>query len=125
MGNKTDRRASARCIANCQCWVEQESITLFGTVTNLSTDGLFLQTLPILDTGTVIDIRISLQDIGDLQARGKVAWKSNSHIESSDGITESAVPGLGIQFQDIKEGKELLPEYISRRSVVPPPVKCQ
>ncbi|MBN2342745.1 MAG: PilZ domain-containing protein [Deltaproteobacteria bacterium] len=121
MTKKTERRTSARCIANCQCWIEQESVTLFGTVTNLSPHGLFLQTLPIIETGTEIDIRLSLQDVGDLLAKGRVAWKSNSHSPSHDNNRSIGVPGLGIEFSQINQGKELLPEYISKRSVAPPP----
>ncbi|MBN2716954.1 MAG: PilZ domain-containing protein [Deltaproteobacteria bacterium] len=127
MNSRTERRSSERCIANCQCWIEQESITLFGTVTNLSPNGLFLQTLPILETGTEIDIRISIQDAGDLLARGRVAWKSNAHNNgNSDGPGHYGnAPGLGIEFKQIKKGSELLPDYISRRPTasIPPEKK--
>lgn len=119
MRHKTERRTSKRCIANCQCWIEQESVTLFGTVTNLSSTGLFLQTLPILETGTEIDIRLSLQDVGDMLAKGRVAWKCNSHDQAETSNRPSNVPGLGIEFSSIKQGEEHLPEYISKRSIIP------
>jgi Tfp pilus assembly protein PilZ len=121
LNSRTERRTSARCIANCKCWIEQESITLFGTVINLSQDGLFLQTLPILEADTEIDIRISLQDSRELLARGRVAWKSNSHPLENNTASSANTPGLGIEFKDIKQGKEHLPEYISKRSVAPQP----
>lgn len=120
MKKNNERRSITRCIANCQCWIEQEAVTLFGTVTNLSSKGLFLQTLPILECGTEIDIRLSFQDIGDLLARGRVCWKSSSHAELSATERPSKVPGLGIEFCQIKQGRELLPQYISKRSVAPP-----
>ena len=115
MNSRTERRSSERCIANCQCWIEQESITLFGTVTNLSRHGLFLQTLPILEADTEIDIRLSLHDGGDLLAKGRVAWKSNSHGQTPNPENPGGAPGLGIEFQSIKQGQELLPDYLSKR----------
>ena len=82
---------------------------------------MFLQTLPILEADTEIEIRVNLQDAGEVLARGRVAWKSNSTAGDNDPVSSGSTPGLGIEFKDITQGKEHLPEYISKRSVAPPP----
>jgi len=124
VSSKSERRRTTRFSANCQCWIEQEAITLFGTVTNLSEEGLFLQTLPIIECGSVIEIRLNLQDLGDLHARGKVKWKSMSKPESTTGAQRpSSPPGMGIEFQEVLRGGDLLTRYFSNRSIIPPPAK--
>jgi hypothetical protein len=91
---------------------------------NLSEKGLFLQTLPLIETGAEIEIRLVLQDVGDLHAKGKIRWKRNSKPKFDSSEAEDApAPGLGIEFSKILKGGELLPHYIERRSLIPPPEK--
>ncbi|MBN2802862.1 MAG: PilZ domain-containing protein [Deltaproteobacteria bacterium] len=127
--DKKERRNENRYNANCQCWIEQESITLLGTVTNLSEKGFFLQTLPIIECGSKIDIRMNLQDVGEIFAEGKICWKSNgSSFTGSEDIKpvsketpprrDSNPPGMGIEFHKVTKGKEFLQKYFSGRTLI-------
>ena len=125
MTSSKERRNRNRYNANCQCWIEQESITLLGTVTNLSEKGFFLQTLPIIECGSKIDIRINLQDIGEFNAKGKVCWKSNVGGELPKETAgekpvrrDSNPPGMGIEFDTVSEGKDLLEQYFKEHSLI-------
>jgi hypothetical protein len=131
VSDTTERRNRTRYNANCQCWIEQDSITLLGTVTNLSEKGFFLQTLPIIECGAQIDIRMNLQDLGDLYAKGRICWKSDiggapaeaAFEEKGNGEKrrDSNPPGMGIEFDHVTEGKELLLKYFETNSLIPEP----
>ena len=116
---KKERRAFPRFEASCRCWVEHDSLTLFGTVTNLSSAGFFLRTLPVMDAGAVIDIRLN-KEAGDVLARGEICWTNIEYLGPRDSF--SATPlGLGVRFLEITDGAALMQNFFARNSIVPIP----
>jgi hypothetical protein len=98
--------------------VEKDSITLFGTVTNLSAGGFFLRTIPIVTEGNDVEIRLSLEN-GIVTGRGAIRWRAQPSGIKTDG--PSLPPGMGIEFVQVSSGEELLESYIGRKSLVPEP----
>jgi len=101
--DEAERRAEPRVGANLRCWLERESVTLYGTTVNVSRGGVFLRTLPRIPQGSEVEIRIMLAK-GPVIARGRIAWTSDPTSSGGTG----AVPGLGICFTEVIGGDELL-----------------
>jgi Tfp pilus assembly protein PilZ len=95
-----DRRKKPRVATNLKCWLERESVTLLGTVTNISTTGLFLRTPVLVKNGAVVELKIDFgSDI--VAARGRVVWAN----VSSD---TSLYSGIGIRFDSDTNGINLV-----------------
>lgn len=94
-------------------------MTLFGTVTNLSNGGVFLRTLPILDVGSGVEVKLSL-DSGVVMAHGVVRWL-HKPVASGGTSPSPSPPGLGIEFEDLKGGREILDRFVQRVSLIPEP----
>jgi hypothetical protein len=88
-------------------------MTLLGTATNLSHGGMFLRTLPLIQEGTVVDIKLTIEQ-GVVVARGKVRWASRPEEEQSEPPT---APGLGISFVEVNGGQELLTRFVQRSAI--------
>jgi len=112
-----ERRKQPRYAVNCRCWVEKDSMTLFGTVTNLSAGGFFLRTIPIVTEGNDVEVRLSLEN-GIVTGRGAIRWRAQP--SDAEGPRRGA-PGMGIELVQISAGEELLENYIGRKSLVPEP----
>jgi hypothetical protein len=113
-----ERRKMTRFAVSCRCWVEQDAMTLFGTVTNLSARGLFLRTLPIVHEGSSVDVRLSLES-GVVTATGAIRWRVQAGGCDQGGTYQA--PGMGIELIDVTAGEELLESFIARKSLIPIP----
>ena len=115
---KSERRKEPRFKVNCRCWIEQDSLTLFGTVTNISQEGLFLRTLPIVGVGCHVEVRLNL-DSDVIIASGQVKWQNKPVSSSSKASSDS--PGIGIKLTELVTGQENLDRFIRRVSIIPEP----
>ena len=113
-----ERRKEPRFAVSCRCWVEKDSVTLFGTVTNLSAGGFFLRTVPVVAEGSDVEVRLSLEQ-GVVIGRGAVRWRAQP--DGRDAERRNTPPGMGIELVQVSGGRELLDSYISRKSLVPEP----
>jgi hypothetical protein len=113
-----ERRKQPRFPVTCRCWVEKDSMTLFGTVTNLSAGGFFLRTIPIVAEGSDVEVRLSLEN-GVVVGLGSVRWRAQPSGVSERGPLSA--PGMGIELVRVSAGQELLDSLIGRKSLVPEP----
>lgn len=90
---------------SCRCWVERESVTLLGTAINLSHSGLFMRTPLVLSRGSAVDIKLNLER-GVVHALGRVVW-----IKAFEGGGQAS-PGMGILFEEVRCGTDLLRDYL-------------
>ena len=98
-----NRRRHVRSRVFARCWIERESVTLFGRVVDIGEGGLFLRTAVVLPPGT--DVSVMLRPPGSneaIRAHGTVAWVGFR----SDG--ESRTRGIGIAFDRIEQGERQL-----------------
>lgn len=104
---KRDRRTAERVPVSCRCWLSRDSVTVFGEVTNLSRGGLHLRAPHLLAEGSAIDLSLKLgSDV--VVAEGRVVW-----AREAGGSAERT--GMGIRFDELKAGRDLLGKYIDRR----------
>lgn len=79
--------------------VDYRSKDLFRSdyASNISGGGIFIQTTNPLPIGTILELQLAFPDIPRLiKITGKVLWVREY------GKEEIAVPGMGIQFLDLK-----------------------
>lgn len=106
--SNANRRRHVRSRVLARCWIERESITLFGRVVDLGEGGLFLRTAVVLPPGT--DVRVHLRPAGvdeSIRAQGTVAWVGF--------LNDGDVPmrGIGICFDRIEEGEQQLLDLLT------------
>jgi uncharacterized protein (TIGR02266 family) len=92
-------------------------MTLFGTTQNISKGGMFLRTLPAVDAGAEVSLKFSLEQ-GVVTASGRVVWINQPAARAEE---TTGAPGLGIEFEAVREGEELLDAFIERVSLIPEP----
>jgi Tfp pilus assembly protein PilZ len=102
-----DRRIHPRVNTDARCWLERESITLYGTVSNISQGGLFLCTPVALPVGENVDLSIDLES-GRVNAKGHIVWAN----APSRGAGQA---GLGIYFDKISSGLSVLHQFIAEK----------
>jgi Tfp pilus assembly protein PilZ len=102
-----ERRDTPRIPTNVRCWIERKSVTLYGTVSNISTTGLFFRTPVTVSIGHEVSLSI---DLGGTQvdATGHVVWAQLSPCESGQ-------PGLGIIFDRFIKGETNLTRFVDER----------
>jgi uncharacterized protein (TIGR02266 family) len=77
---------------------ESEASTFTGITADISEGGVFVATHSLPPIGSEIDLRFSLPAGPELHTRGIVRWLRDSHDE-----TESAPPGIGVEFSTLAE----------------------
>jgi Tfp pilus assembly protein PilZ len=108
----SNRRRHFRSRVFARCWIERESVTLFGRVIDLGEGGLFLRTAVVLPPGTDVNVHLRPQNGGEtIRAKGTVAWSGFR----TDGDVRTR--GLGIAFDRIEAG---VPELHSLVGSQPP-----
>ncbi len=101
-----ERRRFSRVAVRCRCWIERESVTLFGTTADIGLGGLFLRTGVRLRAGSEVNVLIRLEGVSrSVVAQGVVAWNN----PPSAGARRV---GIGIQFSRIIEGEAELNAFL-------------
>ena len=93
--------------------IESEDTFLFEYTTNMSRDGIFLQTRKPLEPATMLNLRFNLPDSDRaIQVQGKVIWINEYRPEG-----ENLNPGMGIQFLDLnEEDKERITRLVRKKA---------
>ena len=102
-----ERRISPRVESEFRCWLERESVTLLGTVTDISSDGLFMRTPVTIAKGSAVDLTVNL-GTGVVAAKGHVAWTTSSSHKTKG-------TGVAICFDEVTGGGNLLAHFIVAR----------
>lgn len=110
-----EKRNHPRIDTNLRCWIERDTVTLFGTITNISASGLFLRTPVLLNNVNDISLSFSLAK-GMVIASGSVQWARAS-------IPSPGNSGLGIRFTMLKGGETLLRRFIDEQINAAPSTK--
>ena len=110
----SERRLHPRVRINTWCWLEGESLTLYGTVANISQGGLFLCTPVPLPAGKEVNLTLNLTGSNltghRVTARGKV-------VRTQTAGRNCGQTGLGIHFHEIHTGQTGLHRSLSKKTV--------
>lgn len=93
-----NRRRFERLAVHCGCWLEGDSLTVYGRTIDLGRGGLFLRTAVPMTRGARVDIRLQLPGrVSPLAACGTVVWAGNV-----DGRM-----GIAVEFSAVRDEDEL------------------
>jgi len=112
----SEQRGSARVPiklkVDCQC----EGNFLFENATNISEQGVFIETEKPFERGTMVELQFKIaEDDRKLEVLGEVVW-----LNPVRPVTEeNHNPGMGIRFINLKEiDKEIILSMIKRIAVL-------
>ncbi len=102
-----DRRRYKRHALRCQCWLEGEALTVFGSTVDVGVGGLFLRTAVPVAEGSIVGLTLKIErEPSALEARALVARS----VPAKTGVKH----GLGLEFMEISSGEHALESLLSR-----------
>ncbi len=108
-----DRRRSRRYAVKCDCWLERDDTTIYGTTADVGMGGLFLRTAIPLKPGKQFDVRLYVNGASSpVLARGFIARS----ILARGG---SARYGVGVAFTSIEAGRDQLGYFLTSGTALP------
>jgi len=110
---RDERRRSRRYAVKCDCWLERDDATIYGTTADVGMGGLFLRTAIPLKPGKQFDVRLQINGApGPVLARGFIARS----IQARGG---AARYGVGVAFTSIEKGREQLGYFLQGGPALP------
>lgn len=107
-----ERRRYQRHALRCQCWVEGEELTLYGSTIDIGVGGLFLRTAVPLAKGSFVDLTLKMDsEDAALAARALVARA----VPVKNGVRH----GIGLEFVEVHRGQHALASLLSRSASLP------
>ena len=108
-----ERRGSRRYAVRCDCWLERDDTTIYGTTADVGMGGLFLRTAIPLQPGKEFDVRLYVNGASSpVLARGFVA---RSILARSGSVRY----GVGVAFPSIEKGREQLGYFLQSGTALP------
>ncbi|MDP8254192.1 MAG: TIGR02266 family protein [Candidatus Alcyoniella australis] len=106
-------RASVRTKVEIDYQIDSEDTFLFEYASNVSRDGIFLQTKSPLEIGTRLMLKFELADEGrTIETNGEVMW-INPYRPDGENIN----PGMGINFIDLSaKDKEAISRLVGKKA---------
>ena len=107
-----ERRRNRRFTVRCNCWLERDDTTIYGTTADLGMGGLFLRTAIPLTPGNQFEVRLFINGNNDspVLARGLIARS----ILARSGVRY----GVGVQFTAIEQGREALQAFLDNEKAL-------
>lgn len=92
--SEADRRAAPRVLVDLEVDCASEDNYLFAYITDISATGIFVRTTTPEEPGTHLNLRLSGEHAGPLEAEGEVIWVNPYRPGTPDNLH----PGMGIRF---------------------------
>jgi hypothetical protein len=106
-----ERRRERRYAVRCDCWLERDDTTIYGTTADVGMGGVFLRTAIPIRPGDQFDVRLYINGAPDpVVARGMVARS----ILARSGMRY----GVGVAFTSIREGQAELKSFLESGSAL-------
>ena len=114
--SKSDLRGSKRVPVKLQVDWKREGNFLFENATNISEQGIFIETEQPMEAGTLIDLQFQLPEAKKkVEVLGEVIWINPVRPDRNRNHN----PGMGIRFVNLKEiDKETILSLIKRIAVL-------
>jgi hypothetical protein len=108
-----ERRRNRRFAVRCDCWLERDDTTIYGTTADVGMGGLFLRTAIPLKPGKKFDVRLYVNGSSNpVLARGFIARS----ILARGGVGRY---GVGVAFTSIEKGRDQLGYFLQNGSTLP------
>lgn len=113
---ESEKRGSQRVPVKLKVDWKSAGNFLFEHATNISEQGIFIETESPMEPGTAIDLQFQLPEASKkIEVRGEVTWVNPVRPVGSENYN----PGMGIRFTDLKEGdKDKILSLVKRIAVL-------
>jgi hypothetical protein len=109
---RPERRRYQRHALRCQCWLESQALTLYGSTADVGIGGVFLRTAIPVTMGSLVDLMLQVNgEHGCLDARAVIA--------RSVPARPGARHGIGLEFVEIRHGQDALSELLHTYAPLP------
>lgn len=94
---RPERRRYQRHALPCECWLENDALTIFGPTIDVGIGGLFVRTAIPVVAGTIVDVTLKFQhELTPIQAEAMVTRTVRAHA----GLRY----GVGVEFLEVELG---------------------
>jgi len=109
---RPERRRYQRHALPCECWLENDVLTIFGPTVDVGIGGLFVRTAVPVATGTLVVVTLKLNDEPrSIEAPAMVTRR----VPAQAGFRY----GVGIEFLEVESGVHALLGLLQRGTAVP------
>jgi len=105
---KPERRRYLRYAVRCECWLESEDASVFGSTADVGLGGLFLRTAIPLRQGERVRVVLSLDGAGQ-------AVVAEGLVTRAVRVRHGHRHGVGVEFIDISNGRDGLSLFLNDR----------
>lgn len=104
---RTERRRYQRHALPCECWLENDELTIFGPTIDVGVGGLFVRTAIPVAAGTIVDVTLRFQsELAPIEAEAVVTRTVPAHA----GLRY----GIGVEFREVERGVHALLGLLQR-----------
>jgi hypothetical protein len=109
---RPERRRYQRHALPCECWLENDALTIFGPAIDVGIGGLFVRTAIPVAAGTIVDVTLKFpSELGPIQAEAIVTRTVPAHAGMRYGI--------GVEFLEVELGAHALLGMLQRSAPLP------
>lgn len=101
-----ERRRFQRYNVRCDCWLERDTLTVYGTTADLGLGGLFLRSAVPMTDGCEVEVVLDVAGANrPIVARGQVTRA----VRAGRGARH----GIGVQFERFVQGRDALRSFLA------------
>ena len=109
---RPERRRYQRHALPCECWLENDALTIFGPTIDVGIGGLFVRTAIPVAAGTIVDVTLKFQtELGPIRAEAMVTRT----VPALAGMRY----GVGVEFLEVELGVHALLGMLQRSAPLP------
>ena len=110
---RPERRRYERHALPCECWLENDGLTIFGPTIDVGVGGLFVRTAIPIATGTIVDVTLKFQ-AGELPPLPPIEVEAvvTRTVPARAGLRH----GIGVEFREVEPGVQALLGLLQRSS---------
>jgi hypothetical protein len=110
---RPERRRYQRHALPCECWLENDALTIFGPTIDVGIGGLFVRTAIPVATGTIVNVTLKFQAelARAIEAEAIVTRTVRAHA----GLRY----GVGVEFLEVEMGVHALLGLLQRSPPLP------
>ena len=109
---RPERRRYQRHALPCECWLENDVLTIFGPTIDVGVGGLFVRSAIPVTAGTIVDVTLKFQaELAPIQAEAMVTRTVPAHTGMRYGV--------GVEFLEFERGVQALLGLLQRSAPLP------
>lgn len=110
--SRPERRRYQRHALPCECWLENDGLTIFGPTIDVGVGGLFVRTAIPVMAGTIVDVTLKLRsELRAIEAQALITRRVPAHSGMRYGV--------GVEFLEVDSGAQALLGLLQHSAPLP------